>query len=65
MKVFSRTRAVGGSLVVTIPKEVVDEEGILPGELLELEVGKARKSFFGVAKGVGPFTKADELDTHE
>ena len=64
MKVVSRARAVGGSLVVTIPREVVDEEGILAGELLELEVGKARKSFFGAAKGIGSFTLADELDSH-
>lgn len=65
MKMFSRARAVGGSLMVTIPREVVEEEGILPGELLELDVGKARKSFFGAARGVGSFTKQDELNTHE
>lgn len=65
MKMLSRARAVGGSLVVTIPKEVVDEEGIREGELLQLEVAKAKRSFFGAAKGIGAFTKDDELDVHD
>ena len=36
MKTLARTRALGGSLVVTVPKEVAREEGLKPGELVEI-----------------------------
>ncbi len=60
-----KTRRVGGSLVVSIPKEATEQEGIREGELVEIEVRKARRDWFGATRGVGPFTKEDELDTHE
>ncbi len=63
MKSLTRTRAIGGSLIVTIPKEIVREKSIQEGELVEVEVEKVKKDFFGVLKGVGSFTKEDELDT--
>jgi len=65
MRTLARTRAVGGSLIVTIPKEIVKEEDLREGELIEIEVERPRKTFFGVARGVGPFTKKDELKIHE
>ena len=61
MKTLSRTRTIGGSLVITIPKEVVREKDIREGELLEFEVEKAKKDFFGALKGIGSFTEKDEL----
>jgi hypothetical protein len=64
-KVLVKTRKVGGSIVVSIPKEATEQEGIREGELVELEVRKVRKDWFGAFKGIGPFTKEDELDTHE
>ena len=64
-KTLVKTRAVGGSLIVTIPKEVAEAEGLKEGELVEIEVEKVSKSFFGAAKGVGPFTKEDELKARE
>jgi antitoxin component of MazEF toxin-antitoxin module len=63
-KTLAKTRKVGGSLMVTIPKEVVEQEDIHAGELVELDVKKARKSFFGIDPGIGPMTREDELDTH-
>ncbi len=63
MKTLTRTRAIGGSLVVTIPKEIIKEENIREGELVEIEVGKIKKSGFGILKGMRAFTKEDELDT--
>ncbi|HLD57486.1 MAG TPA: AbrB/MazE/SpoVT family DNA-binding domain-containing protein [archaeon] len=65
MKTLTRTRAIGGSLMVTIPKELVREEQIHEGQLVEIEVKKPKKSFFGIARGVGPFTKEDELKSHD
>jgi antitoxin component of MazEF toxin-antitoxin module len=56
---------VGGSIVISIPKKVVKHEGIREGELLEIDVRKAKKDSFGAFKGVGSFTRKDELDTHD
>jgi antitoxin component of MazEF toxin-antitoxin module len=64
-KALVRSRRVGGSIVVSIPKEVTEQEGIREGELIEIDVRKARRDWFGSLKGVGGFTKEDELDTHD
>ena len=60
-----KTRRVGGSLVVTLPKEVVESRKIRDGEILEITVKKVRKDGFGVLKGMAPFTVKDELRVHE
>ena len=51
--------------MVTIPRRVADEEGIKPGETVNVEVRKVRKSYFGVARGIGPFTVQDEMKGHD
>ena len=65
MKTIARARAVGGSLVDTIPKEIVEEEDVHEGDLIEIEIKKPKQSFFGVAKDIGPFTEEDEMKAHE
>ncbi len=50
--------------MVTIPKEIVKEEGIREGEAIKIQVEKVRKDYFGILKGMRPFSKEDELDTH-
>ena len=65
MRAFSRTRRIGGSLMVTIPKELVKEERFKTGELIQLEVKKIKKSFFGIAKGIGSFSPEDEMKAYE
>ncbi len=60
-----KVRKVGGSLVVTIPKELVESEGIREGEVIMVDVKKVKKSWFGAARGVGPFTAEDELKAHD
>ncbi len=62
---LAKVRKVGGSLVVTIPREVVEEEGVKPGEMVNIEVRKARRSYFGTARGIGPFTNKDEMKAHD
>ncbi len=64
-KALTKARRVGGSIMVRIPKELVEQEEIREGELLEVDVRKARKSWFGALPGAGPFTREDELDVHE
>ena len=59
MKLLSKTRKIGGSLVVTIPVEIVRDEALNEGELVEVEVKKRKKDFFGALKGIGKFTEED------
>ena len=65
MKGIVRTRKIGGSLMVTIPKEIVKEEGIQEDEAIEIQVSRVKKDFFGALKGIRKLTREDELDTHE
>jgi len=60
-----KTRKVGGSLVVTLPKKLVESKKIKEGEILEITIKKARKNGFGKFKGMKPFTAEDELTTHD
>ncbi len=62
---LAKTRKVGDSLVVTLPKEVVESKKIKEGEIIEISIKKVRKDGFGILKGVGPFTAEDELTTHD
>ena len=64
-RTLSRARKVGGSIMVRLPKEVVQQEGIHEGEMLELDVKKARKAWFGATPKLSAFTRADELDSDE
>jgi antitoxin component of MazEF toxin-antitoxin module len=65
VKALTKTRKVGGSIVVTLPKELVEGQKIREGEVVEVTVRKFRKEGFGVLKGVKPFTAEDELTTHD
>jgi bifunctional DNA-binding transcriptional regulator/antitoxin component of YhaV-PrlF toxin-antitoxin module len=62
---LARTRKVGGSLVVTLPKELAESKKIKEGEVVEITVNKVRKDGFGVLKGLTPFAVKDELTSHE
>ena len=64
MKTIVRTRKIGGSLMVTIPKEIVKEEAIGEDEVIEIQVEKIKKSGFGIFRGMRSFKKEDEFDTH-
>ena len=61
-KALVKTRKIGGSIVVRIPKELVEHEGIREGELVELEVQRARKDWFGAFPTLKPFSREEELD---
>jgi bifunctional DNA-binding transcriptional regulator/antitoxin component of YhaV-PrlF toxin-antitoxin module len=60
-----KTRRVGGSLVVTLPKEVTESRGIKEGEIIEITVKKLHVDGFGALRGIGPFNAEDELKVHE
>ena len=65
MRIIAKTRKIGGSIVVTIPKDIVKANSIAEGELIEIELNKLRNFGFGALKGIGSFKKEDELTTHE
>ena len=59
MVAITRIRALGGSLAVTIPVELVREQGLKEDEVVEIEIKRHRKSYFGALKGIGHY-KRDE-----
>ena len=59
---LAKTRRIGGSLVITIPANLVKEENIQENELIEISVKKPRKSYFGALKGIGSFTRKDRME---
>ena len=61
-KALTKARRVGGSIMVRIPKEVVEQEDIKEGEMVEVEVRKAKKDWFGATPDLPPFTHEDELN---
>jgi hypothetical protein len=60
-KCLAKTRKVGGSIVVTLPKELVETEQIKENMCVEVTVKKCRIDGFGIFKGMAPFTVEDEL----
>ncbi|HIG93140.1 TPA: AbrB/MazE/SpoVT family DNA-binding domain-containing protein [Candidatus Woesearchaeota archaeon] len=61
METIAKTWKIGGSLVVTIPKAVVEEESLQENQLIEIDIHKLPKSGFGLFKGIGPFTSESEF----
>lgn len=64
-KCLTKTRKVGGSIVVTLPKTLVETQKIKENQYIEITVKKCRKDGFGILKGMAPFTVEDELKTLE
>lgn len=62
MKTLTRTRSIGGSLVVTIPKEIVKAKFLIENEIVEIDIEKMKLSGFGSIKGIKKFTKEDRMD---
>jgi len=61
MAALTKTRALGGSLAVTIPIDLVKKEGLKEDELVEIRVKKVKKDGFGLLKGIGKFTRKDRM----
>ena len=65
MEAFVKSRRLGGSLIVRIPREIVEEEQITTGQTLIIDIKKPKKDFFGALKDISSFNKRDELDINE
>jgi antitoxin component of MazEF toxin-antitoxin module len=61
VEVLTKTRAIGGSLVVTLPKELVKFEELKEGQIVKIKVEKVKRSWFGILKGLKSFSKKEEL----
>ncbi len=57
METIQRTKKIGGSLMVRIPKDIVATENILPGEDVVIDIRKVRKDWFGAFPGLKPYKK--------
>ncbi len=62
METLTRVRAVGGSLIVTIPKEIVREMSVKEGELVKVKLEKVKIDGFGLLKGIEKFTRKDRME---
>jgi len=60
VEIVATVRKVGGSLMLTIPKERADEEGIREGTMVTVRVQKRRQSSFGMFPGLGPWEHPEE-----
>ncbi len=57
---LARTRKIGGSLVVTIPKEIVKLKQLRENEIVEIKVKKKRRDYFGALKGIGSYNREED-----
>ncbi|HLD12382.1 MAG TPA: AbrB/MazE/SpoVT family DNA-binding domain-containing protein [Candidatus Nanoarchaeia archaeon] len=62
MECITKLRRVGGSLMATIPKEVVEMEKLEEGGTIKIEVKKVKKSYLGISKGIGPWKKEYDIE---
>ena len=60
---YVTTRKIGGSLVVTLPKDIVNLIDIHVNETIKIDIDKTRPDFFGKCKGIGKFTEKDRLES--
>ena len=56
-EIIQRIKKIGGSLMVRIPKEIVDIEHIKAGEAVRVEIQKIKKDMFGAFPKLKPFNK--------
>lgn len=61
----AKVRRAGERPVVTIRKELAAKEKIKTGETADFDVRRVKKSYFGTARRVGPFTSRDEMRAHD
>lgn len=63
---LARTRRIGGSLIVTIPAEIVRTQQLNENQLVEIKVKKRQIDGFGALKGIGSYNrKEDRMEDRE
>lgn len=56
----TRTRRIGGSLVVTIPANVVKEKQLVEDQPVTITVDEQCTSYFGALKGIGSYNRKED-----
>lgn len=46
--------------MVVVPKGIVDEEQLVEGQEVEIEVARVKKKLWGICKGIGPWIKEED-----
>lgn len=57
---LTKIRVLGGSLAVTIPVGLVRKEELKEDELVEIEIKKVKKDYFGALKGIGSYNRKED-----
>ncbi len=65
MKALAIPRKVGGSLVVTLPKEIVKAEGLVEDVAVEIDVKKEKIDGFGLFPGLCSFNSGDRMQDRD
>ena len=60
-EIITKTRKIGGSLSITIPRKIVEQEGLQEDQLVKIEIKKMKKEGFGLCKGIGSFMKESKF----
>lgn len=60
MKMLTRMKRIGGSLMVTVPANVVKQENFQEDDLVEITVKKRKIEGFGILKGIGSYNREED-----
>ncbi len=61
MEALTKTRKIGGSLIVTIPKVIVENQDLKEDQIIKINIEKIKKSGFGISKGLASFSKENKF----
>jgi antitoxin component of MazEF toxin-antitoxin module len=59
---YVKTRRAGGSLIVTLPREVAELLGLRESEVIRITVERPNRSYFGAFRGAGKFRHKERAD---
>ncbi len=57
-----KTRRAGGSLIVTLPREVAEFLGLRESEVVRITVERPNRRYFGAFRGIRKFTYKERAD---
>ena len=58
-----KLRKIGGSLVATIPKDIVKTMNLKEKDKISINIKKEKQDYFGIYSGKIEFKESDRLDT--
>jgi len=58
-----KLRKIGGSLVATIPKDIVKTMNLKEKDKISINIKKEKQDYFGIYSGKIKFEESDRLDT--